>query len=390
MWPAGIVTGAMFAVFAWIAAGQISSMLSASSNTVSGLVFVLFEGFWVLGWSVGVLVLFLLTLLFLFYRESAYLSKTRLVYVPRLGPIRIVFEYDLAKMRRPRLEKAAGDQATIRFKYVNAEIALGNPMPRSQAESYLQTILAAMERHRAAGDAEATEVQGLADDGGGDADATEAVTPAPVATPSPTKRDADRPEITAPSVLALLAANLIPLIGVLGLGWDLGQVMVLFWAENAVIGFYNLLKLAVVAKWATVFVGPFFVGHYGGFMVGHFLFIYYMFVRGIGASGPEASAGTALADVFVPLWPALLALFLSHGLSFYSNFLKQREYVGRTTQQQMGEPYKRIVMLHVTIIFGGWGVIMLRSAVPALVLLVTLKIGMDLWAHRKEHTTRSS
>jgi hypothetical protein len=356
--------------------------LSGNSNTVSGLIFVLFEGFWVLGWSVGVLFLLLLTVLLLTYQESAHLTDTRLVYVPRLGPIRIVLEYDLGRIRYPRLENAAGDQAAIRFKYENGDVALGNPMPRPQAESYVRTIRAAIEAHGAAGAAVATEVS---DGGGGD----EAVTPVMVAARPPAKRDADRPE-TATSALALLAANLIPLVGVLLLGWDLGQVMVLFWAENAVIGFYNLLKIAVVAKWATVFVGPFFVGHYGGFMVAHLFFIYYMFVRGIGASGPEASAGTALANVFFPLWPALLALFLSHGLSFYTNFLKQREYVGRTTQQQMGEPYKRIVMLHLTIIFGGWGVIMFRSAVPALVLLVTLKIGMDLWAHRREHRRRST
>lgn len=194
-----------------------------------------------------------------------------------------------------------------------------------------------------------------------------------------------RPSLTSASALALIGANLIPLAGVVALDWDLGLVMILFWAENAVVGFYTLLKLGVVAKWGVLFAGPFFVGHYGGFMAAHFLFLYYLFVRGIAAPGPEASAVTALTDLLVRLWPALLALLVSHGISFYTNFLGLREYVGRKVAEQMHEPYKRVIVLHVTIIFGGWAIMLLKSPLAALILLVALKAAVDLRAHRKEH-----
>ena len=72
------------------------------------------------------------------------------------------------------------------------------------------------------------------------------------------------------SALALLAANLVPLAGVLLWGWKLHEVIVLFWAESAVIGFYTLLKMAVVGKWLAIFAGVFFAGHFGGFMAIHF------------------------------------------------------------------------------------------------------------------------
>ena len=49
-------------------------------------------------------------------------------------------------------------------------------------------------------------------------------------------------------------------------GWDLADVMVLFWAESAVVGFYTVLKIAVVGKLMALLVAPFFVGHFGGFM----------------------------------------------------------------------------------------------------------------------------
>ncbi|MSR23415.1 MAG: hypothetical protein EXR92_07730 [Gemmatimonadetes bacterium] len=102
-------------------------------------------------------------------------------------------------------------------------------------------------------------------------------------------------------------------------------------------------------------------------------------------SGRMWPVGIAFGVMFVPLWPALLALVLSHGISFYENFLKGEEHVGRTVGEQMGEPYKRVIVLHVTIIFGGWAILLLGSPLPALVLLLVLKTWVDLAAHRKEH-----
>jgi hypothetical protein len=177
----------------------------------------------------------------------------------------------------------------------------------------------------------------------------------------------------------------VPLAGVLLMDWSLGQVMVLFWAENAVIGAYTLLKLAIVAGWSFLLYGLFFLAHYGGFLAGHFVFVYYLFVRGIGDGGPEAPPGAALAEVFLPLVPAIAALVVSHGVSFATNFLGRKEYAGREVREQMIEPYRRVVILHVTIIIGGGLALILGSPLPALALLLVLKTGVDYWAHRREH-----
>ena len=69
---------------------------------------------------------------------------------------------------------------------------------------------------------------------------------------------AEPPGWNSASVLALLLANLVPLVGVLGFGWDLGAIMVLFWAESGIIGFYSILRLCYVAGWGAIFLGPFF------------------------------------------------------------------------------------------------------------------------------------
>jgi hypothetical protein len=372
MWPVGLVFGVFFAIFAGIAVGQIASMRGHRVDTVFDLMFVLFQGFWVLGWSVGVVILFLLTVLFLFYGESARITGQRLVQVPRLGPLRILVEYDLARIRHLRVVSAGAGSGRIRFDYGDGDRGLGGAMPLAEAEHRVRTIQAAIDALGPRGP-EAPGEAGRAEAGTG------------VGSPAAGRHPAEAVGSNAPAALALLGANLVPLAGVLLLGWNLGEVMTLFWAENGVIGVYNLLKLGVVARWGVLFFGPFFVGHYGGFMAGHFLFIYYLFVRGTQAAGPEAGAQPALASLFLPLWPALVALLVSHGVSFFTNFLGRREYVGRTVQDQMAEPYKRIIVMHLTIIFGGWLILLLRSPLPALVLLIALKTAADLRAHHREH-----
>jgi hypothetical protein len=142
----------------------------------------------------------------------------------------------------------------------------------------------------------------------------------------------------------LIGANLVPIVGVLLFGWALGDIMVLFWVESAVIGFYNVLKMIVVEKWVAVVAAPFFVGHFGGFMAAHFMFIYYIFVRGIDAGVADEPVLTALTDLFGPLWFAILALFISHGASFVTNFLGRREHEGTKMSKLMGDPYRRVIV----------------------------------------------
>jgi hypothetical protein len=389
LWPVGLITGAGFAVMGSIALAQLASLRGQEVKTVFDLTALLFQGFWILGWSVGVFFFGGLTLLLLLYGESARVQGGQLVHVPRLGPLRILCEYDLAKIRNLRLEKASpGDSVVqIRFDYGEGAQDLGEAMPRPTAER----IVSAIQNAIAAGSSPAAEprreLPGFdllrwlpterkrapeARAAGAARDATSV--PPPAATPW----------WGSPAALALVGANLMPIAGVVLFGWDLGEIMVLFWFESAVVGFYNLVKLAIVGKWVALFAGPFFAGHFGGFMAAHFMFVYYLFVKRA-AGGPEAPVLEALSGLFYPLRFAILALFFSHGVSLVVNFLGRKEYAGMQVRQLMGAPYHRIVIMHLTIIFGGWLVMLFKSAAPALVLLVALKTAVDLRAHRREH-----
>ncbi|MDH3990093.1 MAG: DUF6498-containing protein [Gammaproteobacteria bacterium] len=71
------------------------------------------------------------------------------------------------------------------------------------------------------------------------------------------------------SIAVLIAANLLPLAGVLFWDWDWGVflVLLLFWCENVVIGLFGIARLIVAGESESVteglFLPLFFLVHYG-------------------------------------------------------------------------------------------------------------------------------
>jgi hypothetical protein len=102
--------------------------------------------------------------------------------------------------------------------------------------------------------------------------------------------------------------------------------------------------------------------------------------------GLEPCEGGAFGEV---LWGsvtlAAVALFISHGASFLFNYLGRREYLTASPMRQMGAPYARVVVLHLTIIFGAFVVAFLGAPIGALLVLVVLKTAFDLGLHLREH-----
>lgn len=190
------------------------------------------------------------------------------------------------------------------------------------------------------------------------------------------------------SLVVLGLANAVPIVGVLFLGWKVFPLLLLYWLENVVVGGFNVLKMALArpqdaaANLGKVFIIPFFIVHFGLFTFVHGVLMFSLF-------GPKETQGFDLVGHVLPavrtyqLW-AVFALVASHGLSFYWNYLKNGEYRRASLQQLMHQPYGRVVILHLTVLFGGWIVLLLGSETLPLVLLVILKTAADVRAHRAE------
>jgi uncharacterized membrane protein YphA (DoxX/SURF4 family) len=92
-----------------------------------------------------------------------------------------------------------------------------------------------------------------------------------------------------------------------------------------------------------------------------------------------------MLDHLLLLSPALVALFISHGVSFLFNFLGEKEYETTSLSEQINAPYNRIIIMHLTIIFGSLLVMSMDNRLLFLVLMMALKVGLDLRAHLAEH-----
>jgi hypothetical protein len=194
-----------------------------------------------------------------------------------------------------------------------------------------------------------------------------------------------------PSVIALLLANFVPVFGVLLFHWEIFPLMFLFWSENVIIGLFNVLKMLAAnpespISWAgKLFIVPFFCVHYGMFTFVHGIFVIALFGGGMGRRagfpGPETFWQIMMEN---RLGWAVLGLVISRGISFATNYLGKGEYTRANLQQLMAQPYGRIIVMHFTILGGGFLMLALHSPVAGLLLLVALKTMLDLRGHFAE------
>lgn len=219
-----------------------------------------------------------------------------------------------------------------------------------------------------------------------------------------------------PSIILLVLVNCIPVAGVSMLEWKARDILFIYWIENLVIGFYNVLRMALVrspssgARLGKIFMILFFCFHFGIFCGGHGLFLLMLTSMTEGGSMNHMASifphdGGAGPLVFIymligvvgsifalqpegMLW-VTVGLFASHGVSFVHNYIVREEYTHLTVSTLMRRPYSRIVLLHVAIIAGAVPTMMLGSPIGLLYVLVALKIGIDIYLHNKSHEAAS-
>jgi hypothetical protein len=209
------------------------------------------------------------------------------------------------------------------------------------------------------------------------------------------------------AVVALIVANLVPLLGVLFLGWNVWTILLLYWMENGVVGVYNVAKMLraegpetgdtrflvngrPASSMSRASLVPFFVMHYGIFWVVHGVFVVLMPVFGMAGSDGSASPGILEGVAPLTILFALVALTISHGVSYWFNYIGRGEYRRATPSGQMFAPYGRLVVLHITIIVGAFAIGFTGAPEAAVVILVVLKIVLDLGLHLAEHRPGST
>jgi hypothetical protein len=194
------------------------------------------------------------------------------------------------------------------------------------------------------------------------------------------------------AIVLLVLANLVPLVGVLSFGWDVGTVLISYWIESGIIGALNVVRILLAegadakghpTSAAKVGLAGFFIVHYGLFWLVHGMFVMVLVVRPAFFDFElTAPLQYVLSEPGLAL--AALALLLSHGASLLFNYIGRGEYLTTSPGVQMFAPYSRVFVLHLTVIFGGIFVTSLGQPEALVILLVLFKTAADLGFHLVE------
>jgi hypothetical protein len=204
-----------------------------------------------------------------------------------------------------------------------------------------------------------------------------------------------------PSSLFLIAANAIPIAGVVFWQWNAFELLILYWMETAILGFWAIMTVAISPVKALGPLGretprigiiAFLLAHSGIFMGIHFLMLWELF------SGNWASRIHGIGD-FVglivigrDLWLPLAILFLMRGAMVLLTVLEPSWLPGWKPQPVLTAPekegafpvsgplfgfYIRIIIMQFALIFGGVVAVFMGAGL-SLILLVVVKTAIDL------------
>lgn len=196
------------------------------------------------------------------------------------------------------------------------------------------------------------------------------------------------------SLLFLIGANLVPLVGIFSFEWSLFSVLFFYWLETVVVGLLNIPKMLMakgkdkaldhalreakqsknskfIYSTLNISIVPLFLFHFGMFVFVHAVFLF----------GFYEAVDIPLQNIGI----AIGVFLVSHGYSFFRNFIGNKEYAHRSMKQQMMQPYTRVVILHLAILFGAFPLMIFRSSIWAVLILIILKTGIDIVLHLREH-----
>ncbi len=206
------------------------------------------------------------------------------------------------------------------------------------------------------------------------------------------------------SVIMLVVANCVPLAGVLFFGWSLFSLLIGFWLETGIIGIFVLLKSIYLYKLTskTAFLINSFVvmSACAGFMFGHFIVIMALF--SVVPGGDGWTGLNLFSQSYMQLITMAITLFISHGYSFFFNFISrdERSSLVRLVDSEgadsrkvgnllVGDVFKRIVLLQFILIFGGVVMALTRTTIYLSVIFIITKMVVDLILHIKRHRISS-
>lgn len=190
------------------------------------------------------------------------------------------------------------------------------------------------------------------------------------------------------SIIFLLTANVIPIYGVIFLGWRVIDLLFLYWAESAMIGFFNLLKILTAKEKDSnfglqmmihKFIAVIFLPIHFGVFIAVFGFIIFIIANVIDKT--EVSFLAMISSI----WIGILCLFISHLYSFLVNYYWGGERYNAPIDKLFWQPYRRLFVMNFTVAGSAALTIIFGQQMIMLIFFIVAKTAADLFSHLWEH-----
>lgn len=219
-----------------------------------------------------------------------------------------------------------------------------------------------------------------------------------------------RERLTTRDGLLLVSMNLVPLVGAVMADWDGLAVMLYYWLETVIIGFWVVIRVANTpvdgigntfggSKGTTVSpvgLAIFIVAHAAIFMGVHLFFLLGLFGDGRSrqADGPLGIFARLLFER--GLWLPLAGFALIRGVFAISDWR-----AGYSTGPAVVDFYLRILVMQLAVLLGGWVFLVLQplnaflsagvdAALGGVVALVLVKTGAELFSGPLSHAAQNA
>ena len=228
-------------------------------------------------------------------------------------------------------------------------------------------------------------------------------------TTSPKKKKINPKKLLSdPTAVILVISNILFLVFAIQLGVPLFQILIVYWIQSVIIGFFNFLKILTLKNFSTkgfmingksveptegtkVFTALFFAFHYGFF---HFIYLIFLItflsmgtlsaLHLVAPSTTQIQNASTIINGFIVMLVGAAIFFVNHLISFlfYLKKPKKKQNIGTI----MFTPYARVVPMHLMIMFGFF---LGAASIPAIAFFVFLKTIADLVMHTIEHTEQN-
>lgn len=199
-------------------------------------------------------------------------------------------------------------------------------------------------------------------------------------------------------IYAIIISNLFPLFMVLFFNWSLAEILPLYWAETGIIGFFNILKILISKKeleftsdkdseyrrtyhfksfFAKLLISIFFIFHFGIFMTVHGFFVFGLIL------GEFMKIDFSFLEIMYSIKYAFLFMFASNFYSFFKDYVLSKEYLNVSPNVLLFAPYKRVIVMHITILLGAFLFLITNMTNSILFIFILIKIFFELRSYKK-------